>query len=94
MKEHKQITEDNVSSDDDALPMLRIVTMNSVDTSKILVPLHINNKSCKMELDTGAAVSTMSKYQFTRLMPNDTIHPTAVKLRTYTGEMRGSRSRS
>ncbi|XP_049519647.1 uncharacterized protein K02A2.6-like [Dermacentor silvarum] len=40
-----------------------------------------------MELDTGAAVSVMSKTQFRQLFPSAVLEPTTVKLRTYTGAL-------
>ncbi|XP_049520472.1 uncharacterized protein K02A2.6-like [Dermacentor silvarum] len=40
-----------------------------------------------MELDTGAAVSVMSKTQFRQLFPSAVLEPTKVKLRTYTGAL-------
>ncbi|XP_077498766.1 uncharacterized protein LOC144109867 [Amblyomma americanum] len=40
-----------------------------------------------MELDTGAAVSVMSKTQFCQLFPSAVLEPSTVQLRTYTGAL-------
>ncbi|XP_031336101.1 uncharacterized protein K02A2.6-like [Photinus pyralis] len=40
-----------------------------------------------MELDTGAAVSTISEAKFKTICPNAKMNPTSVKLRTYSGEI-------
>ncbi len=39
-----------------------------------------------MEFDTGASMSLVSEKTFNRVWPEATLHPTQVKLRTYSGE--------
>nr|XP_022906874.1 uncharacterized protein K02A2.6-like [Onthophagus taurus] len=89
-KTQKQIdttSENEQEEEEEVHPVNEIVAINSLHTSKILLPIRINEGKCNMELDTGAAVSTISIQQFKKICPNTTIHPTNVKLRTYTGEI-------
>ncbi|XP_071050740.1 uncharacterized protein [Onthophagus taurus] len=87
-KTQKQIdTTSENEQEEEVHPVNEIVAINSLHTSKILLPIRINEGKCNMELDTGAAVSTISIQQFKKICPNTTIHPTNVKLRTYTGEI-------
>ena len=61
----------------------------SVDRSKdstIWVTPSINGAQLRMELDTGSAVSIISKGDYQRLLPHLKLHATHVKLQTYTGE--------
>ncbi|KAK9685168.1 hypothetical protein QE152_g38248 [Popillia japonica] len=85
VKEQKQL---HVASDsEDEIFPINKVEKNDVDTDKIFISVEINKKRCEMELDTGAAVSTMSQRQFKKLWPTHQIISTTTKLRTYTGEI-------
>lgn len=84
-KEQKQL---HVASDsEDEIFPINKVEKNDVDTDKIFISVEINKKRCEMELDTGAAISTMSQRQFKKLWPTHQIISTTTKLRTYTGEI-------
>ncbi|KAM7288053.1 uncharacterized protein ISCGN_031742 [Ixodes scapularis] len=48
--------------------------------------LKVGNAPLQMELDTGAAVSIISKRQFQSLFPRTELSPASLILRTYTGE--------
>ena len=48
--------------------------------------MHINGHPMEMEIDTGAAVSLMSKREQQALFPNWTLRKSERTLRTYTGE--------
>lgn len=52
-----------------------------------MLPIEINHSKCEMELDTGAAVSTISFAQFKKLCPRIPLTATATRLRTCTGEI-------
>lgn len=49
--------------------------------------MKLNGSRCKMELDTGAAVLTISETRFKELCPKVRLKPTKIKLRTYSGEI-------
>ncbi|KAK9675062.1 hypothetical protein QE152_g40678 [Popillia japonica] len=49
--------------------------------------VQIEDKKCEMDVDTGAAVSTISLKQFKAEYPQKLIQPTSILLRTYTGEV-------
>ena len=55
-------------------------------TQPIWISPKLNGTTVKMELDTGAAVSVMSKSDKDRLLPGLQLSDTSVMLRTYTGE--------
>ena len=50
------------------------------------VELEINGKPCKMELDTAADYSIMSKSEFLERFPDRALTPSKVTMKTYTGE--------
>ena len=52
----------------------------------LMLPLTLNGTQVEMELDTGAAVSLMTKQQWDRLPTRSVLAPSTVTLRTYTGE--------
>lgn len=61
--------------------------INSIKVSgargKYFISLQINNNPIDMELDTGAAISTMGKRMFREKLPSVEIQPTDMKLKTY-----------
>ena len=52
----------------------------------IVVSVSVNSKPIQMEVDTGAFLSIMSKDTFNKEFSNQTLQPTTISLRTYTGE--------
>ena len=52
----------------------------------LMLPLTLNGTQVEMELDTGAAVSLMTKQQWDRLPTRSALAHSTVTLRTYTGE--------
>ena len=52
----------------------------------MVMDLTLNGKPLTMELDTGAAVSLVSSTLFHSLLPESELTPSAVPLRTYSGE--------
>lgn len=55
-------------------------------TDKFMIKIEIEGKSVSMELDTGAALSTISYRNFEDLKIKNRLFKTNVMLRTYTGE--------
>ncbi|XP_072142222.1 uncharacterized protein [Dermacentor andersoni] len=53
----------------------------------ITVEVEIQGVPLRMELDTGATVSVISRQQFKKLRPPSKLEPTALRLKTYTGEV-------
>ena len=70
------------------LPMFTIRTCTVRDTVEhsITVDLQVNGIPLVMELDTGAAVSIISKQTWKRLFPNLALEDIDLPLATYTGE--------
>ena len=73
------------SDTDSELPLFKIR-----DSSKVAHPLtvdiEINGRALNMEVDTGAAVSIISKTTYQKLFSEIPIKPASLRLRTYTGE--------
>ena len=70
---------------------LGIYSLYSLDTNKpnrikYTVELEINGKPCKMELDTAADYSIMSKSVYLERFAGRPLTPSKVTLKTYTGE--------
>ena len=65
---------------------LALFTIGSASTSPIRVELELDSKAVSMEVDTGAAMSIMSGVVFTSHFPQKHLSPSAVTLKTYTGE--------
>jgi predicted aspartyl protease len=59
-----------------------------------LTDILVNGKRIRMEIDTGAAVSIISKDQQKLLLPDAIIEELPIKLKTYTGEICLSLARS
>ena len=73
------------SDTDSELPLFKIR-----DSSKVAHPLtvdiEINGRALNMEVDTGAAVSIISKTTYQKLFSEIPIKPASLRLRTYTSE--------
>lgn len=52
-----------------------------------MLNLNVEDTNCRMEIDTGAAVSTMTLQVQEKLLPKIKLQPTSLQLRTYTGEI-------
>ena len=48
--------------------------------------LEINRKMLVMEIDTGAAISVISRDKYNKLFSDTSLNPSTVRLKTYTGE--------
>ncbi|GBM07216.1 Uncharacterized protein K02A2.6 [Araneus ventricosus] len=67
-----------------------VFELNSIDSGlheqpPIMINLKIENKNCKMELETGGAVSVMSINNFKKISKKQ-IQPTSVVFKTYKGD--------
>ena len=67
----------------DDLPIYRVSKPSS---NPITVELEINHKKLLMEIDTGAAVSVMSRDKYNKLFSDTSLNPSTVRLKTYTGK--------
>ncbi|XP_028177592.1 uncharacterized protein K02A2.6-like [Ostrinia furnacalis] len=56
-------------------------------TERYMITITIENRTIKMEFDTGASLSSMSLADYNALNINKKIFKTDMKLRTYTGEI-------
>lgn len=71
----------------DCIKELRLKVVESNTESKpIMVELITNGKTLQMELDTGSAVSFMSKHEYKQLFGNVKLRPCKMILQTYSGE--------
>ena len=78
-----------VSTDEEGEDVkLPIYHMGGPNTTPIVVVAQFNGKRLKMEVDTGAAISVVSKctYTYDRLFSNLEIVKPSVRLKTYTGK--------
>jgi hypothetical protein len=50
------------------------------------ISLELDGRSTEFEVDTGSAVTLISKTQFTKFFPNKSLSDSKVKLETYSGE--------
>ena len=65
------------------------VTTGKTRATPLIVSVKVNNKDLQMEVDTGASASVISEETYGRLWKREDappLRPTAVLLRTYTGE--------
>ena len=65
---------------------LHLFTIGAKATTPISVALAINGKQLTMEVDTGAAVSIISEHSLKAIVPDATLQPSRVVLKTYTEE--------
>ncbi|XP_058868762.1 uncharacterized protein K02A2.6-like [Acipenser ruthenus] len=87
-KKSVQYVEVNESSDDadtDTELALNVLTLKG-ETANIWVTPEIEGNPLKMELDTGAAVSLISKKMYVDKLSNFPLQHTNLVLKTYTGE--------
>lgn len=63
-------------------------TIHSLQRSnkKYMVQINLDDNICSMELDTGAAISSMSIKEFRKLFSTKEIINTNLSLKTYTGK--------
>ena len=81
-------TTENDDDDDDSTVFVGRFAINKLYQKKdntIWVTLSINGTPLRMELDTGSAVSIISKGDYLQKFSNLELHSTQVKLKTYTG---------
>ena len=69
--------------DDELLPLFAV---QGRSTPPIHVPLSVSNTELTMELDTGAAVTIISKKQYKELFSDTLLRPSSVLLKTYLGK--------
>ena len=68
-------------------PFLLVTQNKHLVTQSTLVQLSVlNGNPCDFEVDTGAAVSILSKKQLNRVLPGAQLKKTNVSLRTYTSQ--------
>ena len=72
-----------IEADDDELPLL---VLGTGSITPIQVDVSLNGVPVTMEVDTGAAVSVMSRRQQEELFPGAELQPSRILLRTYTAE--------
>ena len=68
---------------EDEAPLLQL---GKGQAAPITVDVTVNDVPVTMEVDTGAAVSIMSRQQHRKLFPQAQLHPSQVVLHTYTAE--------
>ena len=73
------------SDTDSELPLFKIKD-SSKAVHPITVDMKINGRVLNMEVDTGAAVSIISKATYQKLFSEVPVKPASLHLRTYTGE--------
>ena len=72
-----------IEAEDDDLPLF---VLGTGSTTPIQVDVSLNGVPVTMEVDTGAAVSVMSRRQQEELFPGAELQPSRILLRTYTAE--------
>lgn len=86
-KDQKQIEIETDSNSDEEIYEIHKVQSIDIHNDKFYISLQLNGKLLKLEMDTGAAVTTCSAKFFYKHFPKLQISSTSVKLRTYTGEI-------
>jgi hypothetical protein len=77
---------DNVNSDELGIYFLYSVGSENYSRERYSVELSLNGVVCDMEIDTAADFSIMSKSIYDQKFSHFPLYPSAVKLKTYTGE--------
>lgn len=80
------LTEMSDSESEDALASLQLYSIGGQDKHMIWLTPKINGKVLRMELDTGSAVSVISKSDYDQIFGKTQLKPTSILLKTYTGE--------
>ncbi|CAB4021332.1 Transposon Ty3-I Gag-Pol poly [Paramuricea clavata] len=78
---------DNVNSDELGIYSLYSVESENYSHKRYNVELSLNGVVCDMEIDTAADFSIMSKSMYDQKFSHFPLYPSAVKLKTYTGEI-------
>ncbi|KAK3100621.1 hypothetical protein FSP39_022706 [Pinctada imbricata] len=76
---------DETDSDSDSDALIKNLSVKSLH-EVISIPIELNGRPMKMELDTSAAVSVMPKKKFRENFANVKIYPSDITLKTYSGE--------
>lgn len=67
-----------------------VASVNGVEQEVLVRPLmvsvELNGQSVEMQVDTGAAVSLLPEHLYQRHLKSLTIHPTNIKLQSYSGQ--------
>ena len=86
-KTHQLTTEDEETDPETEIYSLYKMANNKV-SEPIMVTVIANQAALTMEVDTGASASVISKATYQKLWPETppVLYPSAIKLRTYTGE--------
>ena len=78
---------DSTDSDSDDLRIKQVFVIGAKKSSDPFeVEMYLNDKPIRMEVDTGAAVSIISRSQQRQLLPNVPVLSSNIHLKTYTGE--------
>ena len=73
-------------SDDLRIKQVFVIGANPKSSDPFEVEMYLNDKPIRMEVDTGAAVSIISRSQQRQLLPNVPVLSSNIHLKTYTGE--------
>ncbi|XP_054285817.1 uncharacterized protein K02A2.6-like [Macrosteles quadrilineatus] len=86
---NKELKSNLIDIEDNHSSIHEVYTMGSTSSGsdKFLIDVDIEGKKLKMELDTGAALSSISYSDFQSLHVNKRLFKTAVEMKTYTGEI-------
>ena len=77
---------DSTDSDSDDLKIKQVFVIGAKSSDPFEVEMYLNDKPIRMEVDTGAAVSIISRSQQRQLLPNVPVLSSNIRLKTYTGE--------
>ncbi|KAI5738960.1 hypothetical protein M8J77_013245 [Diaphorina citri] len=85
---HQMVDDQEDITDQNVYEIRKINSLNALKNSdKIMIGVQIEGKPVSLELDTGAALSTMSYNDYKQLHCDKKLYKTNVQLRTYTGEI-------
>ncbi|XP_065204153.1 uncharacterized protein K02A2.6-like [Planococcus citri] len=75
------------ATDEDEIYPIKVLSFDSAECPPMIVTVHLNGKPVKMELDSGARASVISKNNFNQIPDNPTIRSTTVRFRDYDGNL-------
>ena len=79
-------SEDRNPRDGTAPEEFHLFNVGTRSSEPITIEVSANGKPLRMEIDTGAALSIISEKTRKDIFPDDTLHTSAITLKTYTGE--------
>ena len=82
----KWVSNENKGGNADPTEEFRLFKVGERSSDPMMIEVRANGKPLKMEIDTGAALSIISKETRKKIFPDEPLHDSSIILKIYTGE--------